>query len=524
MHAQGPWNVPWYNPGPLFPQIAGSTAHPTYPSPLHGPSIGYRIYLPPSYASQPQRLFPLIMVLPGYGSTEIWSVSDAWLIQAMVDGLIPEAVIVHMNPLGNCFWHDGATSTDAAVPVQAYSTVVNEMLPHLLATYRIGDRMEERAMIGFSMGGYGAFNLALRSGEFRNVISVDGSLRVPGNESAAFQFSCGNDPQVINGHNIFTVLAGQSTNAMALKHMILVASVNHADHNAFHQQLVTAGASGSYEYLPSLSHEFDQFVSARGQQMLAFLNAHLQVPALRLPLKVLLKAAYQPDSTLMKAQLSMQGMVPLVEPFTAAGYVFENGTVNPPTSGDVLERTGADGVVDWVLVELRDTSSQATVVSARAGLLLRDGRVVDADGTNTLRFSASPGLYRVTLRHRTHLRATSAAPHPVWQITDTLDLSLGNTLFSGDSLAVGWCGDRRCLLAGDVNGDGSIRYSGANNDRDLILMRIGGEVPTSTVAGYFPEDLNLDGLVRYSGQQNDRDVILVGIGGQVPTLTISANP
>ncbi|MDQ3102087.1 MAG: hypothetical protein M3R08_11915, partial [Bacteroidota bacterium] len=62
-------------------------------------------------------------------------------------------------------------------------------------------------------------------------------------------------------------------------------------------------------------------------------------------------------------------------------------------------------------------------------------------------------------------------------------------------------------------------YTGANNDRDPILLRIGGLIPTSTVTGYYPEDVNLDGIVRYTGASNDRDPILQNVGGTIPTQT-----
>ncbi len=77
----------------------------------------------------------------------------------------------------------------------------------------------------------------------------------------------------------------------------------------------------------------------------------------------------------------------------------------------------------------------------------------------------------------------------------------------------------KVLWAGDVNGDGVIRYTGGDNDRDPILVRVGGLVPTSTVSGYFEEDVNMDGTVKYTGQNNDRDPILPNIGGVVPTNT-----
>ena len=41
--------------------------------------------------------------------------------------------------------------------------------------------------------------------------------------------------------------------------------------------------------------------------------------------------------------------------------------------------------------------------------------------------------------------------------------------------------------------------------------------PTATTTGYLPTDVNMDGTVKYAGANNDRDPILVNIGGTVPT-------
>ena len=73
------------------------------------------------------------------------------------------------------------------------------------------------------------------------------------------------------------------------------------------------------------------------------------------------------------------------------------------------------------------------------------------------------------------------------------------------------------LWAGNSRDDGFVKYTGANNDRDPILTRIGGVVPTNTATGYFTEDVNLNGEVKYTGGSNDRDPILNNIGGNVPT-------
>ncbi len=78
--------------------------------------------------------------------------------------------------------------------------------------------------------------------------------------------------------------------------------------------------------------------------------------------------------------------------------------------------------------------------------------------------------------------------------------------------AVGGCAHHR-----DATGNGELKYIGGGNDRDPILVAIGGSTPTNTVNGYRLEDVNLDGTVKYTGANNDRDPILANIGGSTPT-------
>ena len=44
-------------------------------------------------------------------------------------------------------------------------------------------------------------------------------------------------------------------------------------------------------------------------------------------------------------------------------------------------------------------------------------------------------------------------------------------------------------------------------------------MPTSIATGYLITDVNLDGVVKYTGSANDRDPILINLGGVVPTNT-----
>ena len=48
---------------------------------------------------------------------------------------------------------------------------------------------------------------------------------------------------------------------------------------------------------------------------------------------------------------------------------------------------------------------------------------------------------------------------------------------------------------------------------------MGGAIPTNTLTGYYREDVNLSGVVKYTGSSNDRDPILVNVGGSIPNNT-----
>jgi hypothetical protein len=219
----------------------------------------------------------------------------------------------------------------------------------------------------------------------------------------------------------------------------------------------------------------------------------------------------------MNDVLRTSGLLPLTEPYTAAGYTFTGAHGLSTTSSSALLVTGPNAVVDWVVVELRNASTPATVVASRPALVQRDGDVVAPDGTSPLTFNMAPGNYHMAVCHRNHLGVMTAAPVALTGTPTTIDMTLPGTPAFGTNARVNVNGVM-CLWPGDVNFDGVIRYSGGSNDRDIVLLTIGGATPTNTVnAVYSARDSNLDGTIRYTGANNDRDIILQTIGGTVPT-------
>lgn len=242
-----------------------------------------------------------------------------------------------------------------------------------------------------------------------------------------------------------------------------------------------------------------------------------EAPAVELSVKVYLQGPYA--GGLMNDNLRSLAQFPLVEPYTALGFSHAGEGGGESISSAVLNTSGNDAIVDWVVIELRDKLNSSTVVNTRSALLQRDGDVVDLDGISPLRMAVADDSYFVSIRHRNHMPAMLSSTVALSSsTTNSIDFTASSASTYGSDAQVD-VGGVMALWAGNVIADNVIKYTGASNDRDAILVLIGGSVPTNTSIGYGNEDVNMDGIVKYTGASNDRDVVLVNIGGSVPTNT-----
>lgn len=98
--------------------------------------------------------------------------------------------------------------------------------------------------------------------------------------------------------------------------------------------------------------------------------------------------------------------LPLQQPYQSAPW-------NYAGNESVASIPNAD-VVDWVLVELRAAATPAAATSGtvsvrRAGFLLKNGHIVDLDGSSFLQLQpTAPADFYVVVYHRTHIQAMSA--------------------------------------------------------------------------------------------------------------------
>ncbi len=194
------------------------------------------------------------------------------------------------------------------------------------------------------------------------------------------------------------------------------------------------------------------------------------------------------------------------------GKSFGGGSIAP----SVLDITGNDAVVDWLLVELRNPENDKEVLGYATVVLQRDGDIVAENGDSIIMFPGLPeGEYYVTLRHRNHLALMTDIPFFLsTQNTPEIDFSDLSLPVRGGSYAGRIANGKRTLWSGDYNEDGKVIYQGPFNDVFHLFSRVLAEpnneeiLANYIVIGYELADFNLDGRVIYQGPSNDKAPLL----------------
>jgi hypothetical protein len=225
------------------------------------------------------------------------------------------------------------------------------------------------------------------------------------------------------------------------------------------------------------------------------------------------------SGTVMGDSLRVHGLVPTIEPYSSLGYTYTGTLPGASITPSLLGTTGNNAVVDWVVVELRNSANSSQVMFSRPALLQRDGDVMDLDGDGYVNFPSASGNYYVALRHRNHLGVMASSIPSLGVSPATVDFRSSGTPCYGTTPRA-QVGTVYCLWSGDGNGNGTLQYVGIGNDRDPILTAVGGTTPNNTLINvYDRRDVNMDGVVKYVGANNDRDPILTNVGSTNPNNT-----
>ena len=137
---------------------APSVEYQVFQSAAVGGPVSFHVYLPPQYAAEPARRFPVLYWLHGANGVLGGIEPMAQRIGlAIANGHLPPLIVVFPNGLPYGMWVDAASGLQ---PVE--SMLVNDLVAHVDAHFRSIPSGAGRMLDGFSMGGYGAARLGLR--------------------------------------------------------------------------------------------------------------------------------------------------------------------------------------------------------------------------------------------------------------------------------------------------------------------------------------------------------------------------
>jgi uncharacterized protein (TIGR02145 family) len=209
--------------------------------------------------------------------------------------------------------------------------------------------------------------------------------------------------------------------------------------------------------------------------------------AIRAQITVDLKAFLEGPffTTEMTPWLNGWGYLPLDQPYDASPWFYYGDE-------EVAAIPNAD-VIDWVLVELRQTTGNASTaikdsaIARQVGFILKDGSIMGMDGISPLQFNVAvtSDLYAVIM-HRNHLAVMSGYPLQMSGGTYTFDFTTGTEKVYGGinghkEIATGVWG----MISGDGDSNGNV-----NNADKIDVWK-----PQSGNSGYLNGDFNMNSQV-----------------------------
>jgi enterochelin esterase-like enzyme len=240
--------------------------HKTFYSNAAGQEVGYAIYLPPEYGSQPRKRYPVIYNLHGNGGNEWGRGQECTILhEGILSGKWPSMIMVFPNGGKTTFYKD---SYDGKLPIE--TMFIQELIPHIDNTYRTIAKREGRCIEGFSMGGRGSTRLAMKYPDmFCSLFCQAGNVPRTSNDydpsspDTYPNYYLGPNKQAYIDNDVFLLL---EKNLNQIKKMrILIACGTRDDGHIvtireFHQALLDQGVDHTYWEMEGLAHERKRFI------------------------------------------------------------------------------------------------------------------------------------------------------------------------------------------------------------------------------------------------------------------------
>lgn len=278
-------SLDWVTPAMTGPRVV----HETFRSAAAEGPVSYHLYVPAAYREDPQRRFPVVYWLHGSGGglpgiAPLARQFDA----AIAAGKVPPCLVVFVNGLKSGMYVDWK---DGSAPLE--TVIIQDLIPHLDATYRTIAAREGRLIDGFSMGGYGAARLGFKFPEVFGSVSLMGAgplqpdLRADAPRAGKARVEdlmkrvYGGDPDYfgrMSPRALAALNAPRLTAGTRIRMVIGTADETHANNVAFHAHLQGLGIPHEWIVLDGVDHDPLKTLRALGDRHWAFYREAFGTP------------------------------------------------------------------------------------------------------------------------------------------------------------------------------------------------------------------------------------------------------
>jgi hypothetical protein len=215
---------------------------------------------------------------------------------------------------------------------------------------------------------------------------------------------------------------------------------------------------------------------------------YMEQKSITLNLKVLLSGAIHGNSDTMSTTLNYKNYLPLTPPDTLSGY--EGPFIYIKEQNEYVTQKFLQNhrdIVDWVIIELRDSKTFLTPIDTFPAFLRRDGKVLSLSGDSiiTLDMKIPADNYYIIIRHRNHLSIMTS--NPIYLSSDSYlyDFSESFEQFYGYDAAL-LSNGKYGMYPGDADYNGVVNLADYQKYQNYCV---------AANTGYLCTDFNIDGIL-----------------------------
>jgi endo-1,4-beta-xylanase len=247
-----------------IPKLPAGVTHHTLRSEAMKREVGYCIYLPPGYAKDAQRRYPVLYELHGAGGDETRMLECAErLHEAIVQGRAPEIIMVLPNGGRGTGYQDSGDGRSLPETM-----IIKELIPYVDATYRTVADRKARCIEGFSMGGRGSTHLAMRYPEmFCSLFNQAGNVFHVSDPSQLPNAYLGSDPERLRANDPYLNLIKNRDAIKANLRIQVACGTADTEHiktvREYHAALTAALVPHSYFEVEGVAHNKKKLYESR---------------------------------------------------------------------------------------------------------------------------------------------------------------------------------------------------------------------------------------------------------------------